>query len=478
MADTQLADEAVASPSVDLKWSLTLRVVAVALSCLLIAAALTLFETYRDVLQANENVADIVTRQLQNQLFRIEANIDLAARFPDWEPVGESVQGAGQCIRYIQPDGSAGRSACVGYNRAGAAPPAWLSALGSRLLAGHIDVARPVSYHAKSYGTLVVTTESAVVLATIWKDVSGLFGFTALVVAAICGLQFIAIRRALGPTRHILAGLDRLAHGDLSCRLPNFRLIELARIAEVFNTLAANLDRATRERTALAARLVDGHEQERRHLARELHDEYAQALSAVSAIAASIKLTAEAQCPELVPEASTLLQNSSAMMKALRTTLHTLRPPEIDDLGLAASLAALARDQERRACGKLDISLQIDGDLTTLSPATASHVYRIVQEGLTNIGKHAHATLARVELGLHASADATGDPRRWLTLIVEDNGFGPIEAGVAEPGGGLGLVGIRERVMALGGQLDLVRLPHRSFTLRAMIPCEAPEAVR
>ena len=219
----------------------------------------------------------------------------------------------------------------------------------------------------------------------------------------------MAIGRALRPTKDILAGLDKLTQGDLSCRLPNFRLIELQRISEVFNMLAASLDRTTRERTALAARLVDGQEQERRHLARELHDELAQNLSAMSAGAASIKATAEAECPALVPEASNLAQTSMAVMRSLRTTLQTLRPPEIDDFGLAASLSALARDQERRAGGRLRISLEIDGDLQGLPPTAASHVYRIVQEGLTNIGKHANAGRARVVIGFSAEP---GEPGR------------------------------------------------------------------
>ena len=82
-------------------------------------------------------------------------------------------------------------------------------------------------------------------------------------------------------------------------------------------------------------------------------------------------------------------------MKSLQTTLRTLRPPEIDDLGLAASLSALAIEHERRAGGDLQISLEINGDLQALPPTAASHVYRIVQEGLTNISKHAGATRGR-----------------------------------------------------------------------------------
>jgi len=466
--------ESVASPNLDLKWSLTLRVVAVALVCFLISAALALFGTYREVRNVNENVADIVTRHLQTQLFRIESDTGLWAQFPDWDPVTERVQSAGQCIQFIKPDGAIGRSSCVGFNHGNGVPQAWFSSLGTWLLAARADVARAVSYHGKAYGTLVVTTETPAILAAIWKDVSGLLGLTALVVAAICLLQYAAISRALRPTKDILVGLDRLARGDLSCRLPKFGLVELQRISEVFNTLAASLDRTTRERTALAARLVDGQEQERRHLARELHDELAQSLSAISAAAASIKATAETECPALVAEANNLSQTSMAAMKTVRVALQTLRPPEIDDFGLAAGLTALARDHERRAGGKLKILLQVDGDLRELPPTAASHVYRIVQEGLTNITKHANASRARVAFDIRPKLpEQAASQRRWLALTIEDDGCGAVDRRKATEGDGFGLIGMRERVMALGGQLDVIDLGGRGFKLHAMIPFEA-----
>ena len=253
-----------------------------------------------------------------------------------------------------------------------------------------------------------------------------------------------------------------------------FGLVELQRISEIFNTLAASLDRTTRERTALAARLVDGQEQERRHLARELHDELAQSLSAISAAAASIRATAETECPALVPEANNLSKTSMAMMKSLRATLQTLRPPEIDDFGLAASLTALAREQERRTGGDLKILLQVDGDLHGLPPTVASHVYRIVQEGLTNISKHANASQARVAFGIRPDKSDATPQRRWLALTIEDDGCGAVDRSRGAEGNGLGLIGMHERVMALGGQLDVNDLGGRGFKLHAMIPFEAP----
>jgi len=472
-----LATGLIRAHDLDLKWSLTLRVVAVALACFIVVTALALYGTHREIRQANELVADIVVRQLEVQLFRIDSDIDAPRRFPDWDPVVDRVQGAGQCIQYIKPDGSVGRSSCVGVDRSNGLLPAWVSSLGIWLLGPHVDSARPVSYHGKTYGTLVVTTKADVILSAIWKDVSDLLGLAALLVVAICLLQYVAISRALRPTKDILVGLDRLARGDLSCRLPSFGLIELQRISDVFNALAASLDQTTRERSALAARLVDGQEQERRHLARELHDELAQNLSAISAAAGSIKTTAETECPVLVPEANRLSQLSMATMRSLRATLQTLRPPEIEDFGLVASLAALVDDQQRRAGGKLKILLEVDGDLRGLPPTAASHVYRIVQEGLTNIGKHANASRARVVLDYHPQAPGQApSPRRWLALTIEDDGRGAVVGGTAAQGGGLGLIGMRERAMALGGQLDVIQLD-RGFKLQAVIPFGTPGEV-
>jgi two-component system, NarL family, sensor histidine kinase UhpB len=463
------------SLNLDLKSSLTLRFVGTALFCFLIAAGLALFATYRDVRQVNAHVADLLVQRLQIQLSRIESGVDVAARFPDFDLVSEALQSAGQCVQYVKSDGSIARSSCIGFNREIEGPPAWFAALGNWVPAAHADVTRPVSYRNKLYGVVVVTTERAAILAPIWKEVSGLLSLTALVIGAICVLHYQAISRALRPTRDILAGLDKLAQGDLSCRLPNFRLIELQRISEAFNTLAASLERTTREKMQLAAKLVDHQEQERLDLARDLHDELAQSLSAMSAVAALIKATAETECPALVPDANNLLLTSMAVMRALRTTLRGLRPPEIDDFGLAASLSALAHDQERLAGGRLKISLEIDGDLRALPSKAASHVYRIIQEGLTNINKHAHAGQARITLGLRPKAgEQTTSERSWLVLTIEDDGCGAVDSDIAAAGNGLGLIGMRERVMALGGQLDVTDLGAKGFKLHAIVPFDAP----
>jgi signal transduction histidine kinase len=162
-------------------------------------------------------------------------------------------------------------------------------------------------------------------------------------------------------------------------------------------------------------------------------------------------------------------------MRSLRTTLQTLRPPEIDDFGLATSLSALASDQQRRAGGTLTIALEVDGDLQGLPPTAAAHVYRVVQEGLTNIAKHANASRARVALGVRPEpGEQAVGRRRWLELTIEDDGCGAAERRKGTEADGFGLIGMRERVMALGGQLDVVDLGGRGFKLHAIVPFDAP----
>lgn len=456
------------SPRLDLRWYLTLRVTAVALICFVATLTLALIGTRRQVEANNASVASAVARQLEIQLFRVASNMDVMSRFPDWEPVTSVALSPGQCVRYLGPDRSIQRASCLGYYQADL-PPTWFNVFLGPVLTPRSTVERPIAYHNKSYGVLVVTAEQSAMLAAMWRDLSNLLVLTTLLVLSLCVLQHVVIGRALHPTQQVLAGLDRLAQSDFSFRLPPFRLMELQRISEVFNALAARLERTTQEKAELAAKLVDNQEQERLKLARDLHDELAQNLSAMGAVAASIKETARSACPELVPEADRISGISSGIVRSLQKTLHALRPPEIDELGLADSLLMLAVDQEGSSEGRLRIKLSIKGEVSRLSPTTACHVYRIIQEGLTNVVKHSDAREAKVALTLASRTTQKGplDDRR-LTLSIEDDGTAA-SAAIPSGGGGLGLIGMRERIAALGGELSVERKPC-GFVLHASIP--------
>jgi len=293
-----------------------------------------------------------------------------------------------------------------------------------------------------------------------------MLGFSAAMIGALGILVYFVVECALRPTRDVVGGLIRLAAGDLKCRLPPFRLAELQSISSVFNDLATTLEVATSERADLARRLVEAREQERRHLARVLHDELAQSLSAMSATAASIKVTAATDCPSLVAEAQALTETAGNIMKGLRRTVQELRLQEIDDIGLLASLEGLIADYNCRGCGKTQFFLETHGDVNALPPAITVHIFHIVQEGLTNALKHAQAANVRAVVRVDPDEDGTG----LVEATVEDDGAGSAHEIKGEASFGLGLIGIRERTLALGGQMNVVLGLERGRILRVAIP--------
>lgn len=203
-------------------------------------------------------------------------------------------------------------------------------------------------------------------------------------------------------------------------------------------------------------------EEERRHLARELHDEFGQCLAAINASAASVGLTARQKCPELESEAERLNRITDHMMQMLRGMLQRLRPPDIDELGLVESLRSLVAEWNGRSAR---IDLDVQGDFERLPEAVTIGIFRIVQECLTNVAKHADATRVSVRLQRHRNDRAVGE----VDVIVEDDGRS--EAHTLAGTGGLGLLGMRERVTALGGQLTLRGADRsRGLVVHAQIP--------
>ena len=174
-----------------------------------------------------------------------------------------------------------------------------------------------------------------------WRETSRLVAVMAAALFGLCILVYAALADALRPTRAIRAGLERLAAGDLSARLPPFDLAELSAVGDVFNHLAGSLETTLAERNALTQRLIDVQDEERQHLARELHDEFGQCLAAISAVAASADQTARQRISGACARCQSIARTAAHMMDVLRGALLRLRPPDVEELGLAASLEGL-----------------------------------------------------------------------------------------------------------------------------------------
>jgi two-component system sensor histidine kinase UhpB len=228
----------------------------------------------------------------------------------------------------------------------------------------------------------------------------------------------------------------------------------------------AQLASALADNRRLAQQYLELREAERKTLARELHDELGQYLNVIKLDAVGIRADASASQGAMGRRASAIVENCNHIHGALATLIRELRPTGLDELGLAAALEHCVDTWRARLPG-VSLRLSIAGEFAGLPESITVTVYRLVQEALTNVAKHAAAS--DVAIRLQRKGAGEGDDR--IDVSVIDNGVGSVavEAGTR----GLGLIGMRERVMALHGTLALTSSPGRGFDLSARIPVPA-----
>ena len=221
---------------------------------------------------------------------------------------------------------------------------------------------------------------------------------------------------------------------------------------------------ALTENRKLSQRYLQIQEEERRFLARELHDELGQSLNAIKVDAVTIR-DAVNDLPEVGRSAQSIIDVSSKVYDVVRSLLRQLRPVALDELGLAGAVQHSVDEWQRRH-KSIDCVLSIDGEFSGLNEDTNITAYRFVQECLTNVARHALAQC--VEVSLRHRELETGSGR--LELFVDDNGRG---VDPAAPRTGLGLIGLRERVEALGGSFEITGSPGSGTRVSATIPVSA-----
>lgn len=246
--------------------------------------------------------------------------------------------------------------------------------------------------------------------------------------------NFLVLRPLFQPLRRLagrMASID-LLRADVTHPVEGSG--EVGRLELAFNTM---LERLGHERREAAARTLIAQEAERSRIARELHDEVGQLMTGVLF---QLKRIAEQATPEqqaTVTEAQATVRRS---LDDIRRIAQELRPEVLDELGLARALRGLCIDFARRT--DIPVGCLLDDCVPTLDPGTELALYRITQEALTNVARHANATHADVSLGRSNGS---------VVLEVTDDGCG-IGDGVAEGGG---LRGMRERANVLGAALDV-----------------------
>jgi two-component system, NarL family, sensor histidine kinase UhpB len=239
------------------------------------------------------------------------------------------------------------------------------------------------------------------------------------------------------------------------------RYLEAKRQLLLRRTAEAQLERALAENQRLAQQYVDTQENERKALARDLHDELGQYLNAVKLDAVSIR-ESMAVPPGVRDVSRAMIANIDRVYDVVTGLIRQLRPVGFDDLGFAAAVEHCVDDWRSRL-PQTAIELSVSGDFAALDESRGLVLFRLVQEALTNIARHAGA--ARVEIRIDAGRSANA--ARCVELLIADNGIG---ADLRAPRLGLGLVGMRERVSALGGSISLASERGAGFQVKATVP--------
>lgn len=315
--------------------------------------------------------------------------------------------------------------------------------------------------------SIVLRPDTSRAVLDAWDDITGALGWAGMALLLVWWVTRAALDRALAPLSQIEAALSRGAGGRFDTRLPTFQVKEIDQVAESYNRLADSLDQ-TRARNvrleedqAFSQAVQSRLEEERRFIARELHDELGQAITAVRAITGAI-LQRSADQAQLYGSAQAIMAMTGQMQDGVRAILQRLRPPGVDG-GMrldeaVSSYCALWSSHHPQ----ISIECRTHPLPAPAADTLAVTVLRLLQESLTNVARHANASRVEVTFG--------GD-EELVELQVTDNGRGL--TGVTAPDR-FGIAGMRERVTELHGELRLETAPEGGVRLHARLPRHQP----
>ncbi|MGY8680549.1 histidine kinase [Bradyrhizobium sp. UFLA05-153] len=346
------------------------------------------------------------------------------------------------------------------------APPAWFVSL---VHPEQTAVSVPVSIHGNP-GSLVITSHPNDEIAEIWDGIVTQLEIGSAIALALFLVTMTVVSRALKPLESLSQAMIALEAGRYDARVAPGGAPELAAICTRLNHLAATLGEAVEEKRRLAERAVSLQDRERKEIARELHDEFGPYLFSLRAHASALAKLSEAR--ELSAETvrkhcGAILEQVNALQQFNRRVLERLRPVGLAELGLRQALEALSR-LWRESHPDVRIETTISPELGVTGETADLTIYRIVQEALTNVFRHARATSVNVTIEPAEQPGVAREGRGCARVRVCDNGRG-IEEGQKL---GFGLVGMRERILALGGTLN-VASSEGGVTVEALIPTAA-----
>lgn len=289
-----------------------------------------------------------------------------------------------------------------------------------------------------------------------WSESLAFFG----TVVALTQLAFLSVYTALRHTfssiRTIVAALKQVETGDYQQTLPDLATSEINKIANAINHMTSELKRTQRENHALVQHSLQLLENERKQIAQELHDELGQSLTAIKmmAITQTRKNTGD---KEIAYSIAGICDDLINVVRSIMTQLH---PLTLTELGLKAAIEDLTSRWSAKMPG-LKFAFHCTGAVDAIDPNISIQVFRVIQECLTNIIRHAGAKECTINLIIEHN------PINQICLTVKDDGKGsPME----QLNKGFGVLGMRERIHSLGGSLSMHSSLNQGVEVKALIP--------
>ncbi len=324
-------------------------------------------------------------------------------------------------------------------------------------------LAMPLLYKVLLANSLVILLGATLgtYLATRLKDTNSLvvlvsFILLGLIVSVV--INYALLKFALSPLTRLRETMEQVQAGDMTPKAPvNGFDPDADSLAQTFNTMLAAIDDLSKTR---AIQILHAQEQERKRIARELHDETSQVLTSLLISLAMLEesLTSDTGRSRIADTRALAHQ----ALRAVRNLSIDLRPSALDDLGLLPALRWYIKEYQQKC--DIEVDFSATGLKERLPAEMETAIYRIIQESLTNTAKHAHARKARVTL---VECDAV------ITVSIADDGAGfdaPAVLRMPWQDRGLGLGGMMERASLLNGSVDIDSEPHHGTTINVRIP--------
>ncbi len=438
-----------------LRYQINIRVFISALAILILGSSITIWQA-RDAV--NKEVDSSINLALQLISFGFSQASETPFNETAWLPKFNSLnQTRHLSIQLKEPSGQIISLAHKNQQTStDEQPPQWFVNL---VAIDYPKVEHLISRANGEQFTLIIQANPLDEITEAWQESIAFFSSLFLLMLFTFLAVNLAFNKAFKSIGFIVNALKIIETGQYSQKLPEFSIQEYDSIAKAINHMTDELNASQQENRALTQHTLEIQENERQRLSQELHDELGQSLTAIKVMAVTAgRSTADAMVTQTT---DSIVAVCDHLMIVVRSMMHQLHPLVLTELGLKATMEDLLNHWSIRH-PELKLTITCPDEIDGLEQKIAIQIFRVVQECLTNIIRHAHAKQAAISLKIEHQK--TG---KALHLKVTDDGQGCTIETIKN---GFGLLGIRERINSLGGEVTIQTQPHHGLSIIATIP--------